>query len=145
MCLSGSSPCHSVSFEPAAIKRMLFQLVCVVWQIGQCDADKDLQWCVSWSAQPPDCTAFCFSLCVLDPLTYAAGERRFATLSDEEDSDSDNSMQQKVVQKVVKSLQRPVATVTNALRIWQHSAEWVQFASDAMGATEMDSDPIGST
>lgn len=54
-------------------------------------------------------------------------------MSDDDDSDSDDGSD---IQKgAAKHVDRPLAPVTNALRVWQYSAEWVQLA-DVVGAAD---------
>ena len=52
-----------------------------------------------------------------------AGERRFAAISDD---DEDDNMQREAAHTMSSS----AAQVNNVLRVWQYSAEWMQFDSD---------------
>lgn len=54
-----------------------------------------------------------------------AGERRFAAISDADD-DEDDSMQREAAHMLSSS----AAQVNNVLRVWQYSAEWMQFDND---------------
>ena len=54
-----------------------------------------------------------------------AGERRFAAISDDDDDEDDNMQRE-----AAHTLSSSAAQVNNVLRVWQYSAEWMQFDND---------------